>query len=114
MLAAGLAPHAGLPLHAGRPASPPCFRWRANAAGADRPVAAYVVSEDGEGWRSALVPLDATGWRRSIKRWKAGRPHQPDRHTVYGELRYTLTAGDRWKIWKSGKLIAETAKELAQ
>ncbi|MGB5206093.1 MAG: hypothetical protein WBN76_00100, partial [Azonexus sp.] len=33
--------------------------------------------------------------------------------TVYGELRYTLTAGDRWKLWKSGKPIAETAKELA-
>ena len=34
--------------------------------------------------------------------------------TVYGELRYTLTAGDRWKLWKGGKPIAETAKELAQ
>ena len=34
--------------------------------------------------------------------------------TVYGELRYTLTGGDRWKLWKSGQPLAETARELAR
>ena len=34
--------------------------------------------------------------------------------TVYGELRYALTGGDRWKLWKSGQPLAATARELSR
>ena len=115
-LAAGLARAAGLPLHA-RPGSLAALLPLAG----ERPLVLldqllpYVVSEDGEGWRSALEQLEAD-WFAPLKK-ALGK--QVDRisliaPTVYGELRYTLTAGDRWKLWKSGKPIAETAKELAQ
>ena len=114
-LAAGFARAAGLPLHA-----------RSGSLAALLPLAGerplvlidqllpYVVSEDGEGWRSALEQLDAD-WFAPLKK-ALGK--QVDRisliaPTVYGELRYTLTAGDHWKLWKSGKPIAETARELA-
>jgi hypothetical protein len=115
-LAAGFARAAGLPLHA-RPGSLAALLPLAG----ERPLVLidqllpYVVSEDGEGWRSALEQLDAD-WFAPLKK-ALGK--QVDRisliaPTVYGELRYTLAAGDRWKIWKGGKPIAETAKELAQ
>jgi len=115
-LAAGFARAADLPLHA-RPGSLAALLPLAG----ERPLVLVdqllptVVSEDGEGWRSALEQLDVD-WFAPLKK-ALGK--QVDHislitPTAYGELRYTLTAGDRWKLWKSGKPIAETAKELAQ
>jgi hypothetical protein len=114
-LAAGFARAAALPLHA-RPGSLAALLPLAG----ERPLVLvdqllpHVASEDGEGWRGALEQLDVD-WFAPLKK-ALGK--QVDRvsliaPTVYGELRYTLTASDRWKLWKSGKTIAETAKELA-
>jgi len=114
-LAAGFARAAGLPLHA-RPGSLAALLPLAG----ERPLVLidqllpYVVSEDGEDWRSALEQLDAD-WFAPLKKALGGKVDRISliAPTVYGELRYTLTAGDRWKLWKSGKPLAETAKELA-
>ena len=74
-----------------------------------------VAHEDSEGWRGSFGQIDA-GWCAPLKK---GLGNRVDRisllaPTVYGELRYTLTAGDRWKLWKSGQPLAETARELAR
>ena len=114
-LAAGFARAAGLPLYA-RPGSLAALLPLAG----ERPLVLvdqllpHVASEDGEGWRSALEQLDAD-WFVPLKKALGGKVDRISliAPTVYGELRYTLTAGDRWKLWKSGKPIAETAKELA-
>ena len=73
-----------------------------------------VSGEDGEGWRTALEQIDAD-WFAPLKK---GLGKRVDRvsliaPTVYGELRYTLDAGDRWHFWKGSKAIADTARELA-
>jgi len=70
--------------------------------------------EDGEGWRNTLEQLDAD-WFLPLKK---GLGTRVDRisliaPTVYGELHYTLTAGERWKFWKKGKALATVAQELA-
>ena len=33
--------------------------------------------------------------------------------TIYGQLHYTLTAGERWKFWKKGQPVAAIAQQLA-
>lgn len=115
-LATGLARAAGLPADE-RPVS---FAALPATAGT-RPLVVLdqllptASGEDGEAWRSTLNQLD-TDWFAPLKK-VLGK--QVDRisliaPTVYGDLRYTLTAGDRWKLWKSGRPIAETARELAQ
>jgi hypothetical protein len=73
-----------------------------------------VVCEDGEGWRQTLEHLDAD-WFAPLKNTLGGKVDRISliAPTVYGELRYTLAPGERWKLWKSGKPLAETAKELA-
>jgi hypothetical protein len=115
-LAAGLARAAGTALHS-RPAGladlPP-------DAG-ERPLVVLdqllpgVAHEDSDGWRGSFGQIDA-GWFAPLKKSLGNRVDRISliAPTVYGELRYTLTAGDRWKLWKSGKPIAETARELAR
>jgi hypothetical protein len=114
-LATGLARAAGLAAHE-HPAS--LAALPANAG--TQPLVVLdqllppVSGEDGAGWRSALEQLD-TDWFTPLRKNLGKRVDRVSliAPTVYGELRYTLTAGDRWKVWKSGKAIAETARELA-
>ena len=115
-LAAGLARAAGTALHS-RPAGladlPP-------DAG-KRPLVVLdqllpsVAHEDSEGWRGSFGQIDA-GWFAPLKKSLGNRVDRISliAPTVYGELHYTLTAGDRWKLWKSGQPLAETARELAR
>jgi len=74
-----------------------------------------VLYEDGDGWHDDIERLDAD-WFAPLKKALGGKVDRISliAPTVYGELRYTLTGGDRWKLWKRSKAIAETAKELAQ
>lgn len=74
-----------------------------------------VNGEDSDGWRRALEQLDAE-WFTPLKKSLGSGVDRISliAPTVYGELRYTLSAGDRWRFWKSSKAIAETAKELAR
>lgn len=115
-LAAGLARAAGIPQH-GRP-------LRLDDLQADagkRPLVvldqllARVLYENSDGWRDDCARLDA-GWFIPLKKALGGKVDRISllAPTVYGDLRYTLTAGDRWKLWKSGQPLAETAKELAR
>jgi hypothetical protein len=34
--------------------------------------------------------------------------------TIYGQLHYTLTAGDRWKFWKKSQAVTAIAQRLAE
>lgn len=114
-LAIGCARAAGIPLHQ----CPDQLAAILPLAG-ERPLVLldqllpYVTSEDGESWRSALEQLDA-GWFAPLKNALGGKVDRVTliAPTIYGELRYTLTSGDRWKFWKGTKSVAETARELA-
>ena len=115
-LAAGLARASDIPLH-GRPAA----LADVLAQGGEKPLVVLdhllprVLYEDGDGWHDDIERLDAD-WFAPLKKALGGKVDRISliAPTVYGELHYTLTGGDRWKLWKSGKPIAETAKELAQ
>lgn len=115
-LAAGLARASDTPLH-GRPATLAGML----AQGGENPLVVLdqllprVLYEDGDGWHDDIERLDAD-WFAPLKKALGGKVDRISliAPTVYGELRYTLTGGDRWKLWKRGKAIADTAKELAQ
>ena len=114
-LAAGLARAAGIPLH-----ERPDNLAAVLAQGGEQPLVVLdqllsrVLYEDGDGWRSDFEQME-TDWFTPLKKALGGKVDRISliAPTAYGELRYTLTGGDRWKLWKSGKAIAETAKELA-
>jgi hypothetical protein len=114
-LAIGLARAAGLPA-AARPASLAALPVEAG----DNPLVVLdqllgsVNGEDGDAWRTALEQLDAE-WFAPLKKNLGKRVDRVSliAPTVYGELRYTLGAGDRWRFWKGSKGIADTARELA-
>ncbi len=114
-LAAGLARAAGIPGH-GAPAGLAALPADAGA----RPLVVLdallprVIYEDSDGWRDSLTRLDSDWFAplknalgRSVDRISLVAP------TLYGELRYTIQPGERWKFWKSCQPLAETAKELA-
>ena len=115
-LAAGLARAAGIPQH-GRPLGLDDIQADAGT----RPLVvldqllARVLYEDSDGWRDGFARLDA-GWFIPLKKALGGKVDRVSllAPTVYGDLRYALTAGDRWKLWKSGQPLAETARELAR
>jgi len=115
-LAAGLARATGTP----RRGQPPGLA-AVLAEGSERPLVildqllSRVLYEDGDGWRREFERLESD-WFAPLKKALGGKVDRTSliAPTVYGELRYTLTGGDRWKLWKSGKPIIETAKELAQ
>ncbi len=114
-LAAGLARHAGMPLHR-RPDSLAALPGQAG----ERPLVVLdqllprVACDDGDGWHAAFAQLDA-GWLAPLQS-RLGR--QVNRvsllaPTAYGELHYTLAGSDRWKFWKGSRSLTDTAKELA-
>ncbi|MBL8417405.1 MAG: hypothetical protein JNN31_04130, partial [Dechloromonas sp.] len=115
-LAAGLAHATATPLHEQPPGLAAML-----AEGGERPLVVLdqllsrVLYEDGDGWRGDFEQLESN-WFAPLKKALGGKVDRISliAPTVYGELRYTLTGGDRWKLWKRGKPIAETAKELAQ
>ncbi|MBN8463670.1 MAG: hypothetical protein J0M01_12800 [Dechloromonas sp.] len=115
-LAAGLARATATPLHAQPPGLAAVL-----AEGGERPLVVLdqllsrVLYEDGDGWRREFVRLESD-WFAPLKNTLGCKVDRISllAPTVYGELRYTLTGGDRWKLWKRGKSIAETAKELAR
>ncbi len=115
-LAAGLARAAGLPLFDCPAALAGVF-----PSGGEQPLVVLdqllsrVLYEDGEGWRGDFEQLESD-WFAPLKKTLGSKVDRISliAPTVYGELRYTLTGGDRWKLWKRSKAIAETAKELAQ
>ena len=116
-LAAGLARAAGLAAaraagQSGRPARrrPASGRWSSSTS-----CCRASSAKTAKAGAATLEQLEAD-WFAPLKKALGGKVDRISliAPTVYGELRYTLTAGDRWKLWKSGKPIAETAKELAQ
>jgi hypothetical protein len=115
-LAAGLARACDIPLY-DRPAT----LADVLAQGGKQPLVVLdqllsrVLYEDGDGWRSDFEQMESN-WFTPLKKALGSKVDRISliAPTVYGELRYTVTGGDRWKLWKRGKPIVETAKELAQ
>jgi hypothetical protein len=73
-----------------------------------------VLYEDSEGWRAAMTDLDQH-WFGPLRK-ALGKP--VDRVSliapgIYGELHFTVNAGDRWKFWKSGCPVSDIAHRLA-
>lgn len=73
-----------------------------------------VLYENPDDWRRAFEMLD-TNWfaplrtrlGKSVKTITIVAP------TIYGQLKWTLAASDRWKFWKSGRPPAKIAQALA-
>ena len=115
-LAAGLARATATPLH-----EPPPGLAAMLAEGGERPLVVLdqllsrVLYEDGDGWRREFERLESD-WFAPLKNTLGGKVDRISliAPTVYGELRYTLTGGDRWKLWKSGQPLAATARELTR
>jgi hypothetical protein len=115
-LAAGLARAAGIALHgpAARLADLPPDAGKRPLVVLDR-LLPSVAHEDSAGWRGGFGEID-DGWFAPLKKSLGSRVDRISliAPTVYGELRYTLTGGDRWKLWKSGQPLAATARELTR
>ncbi|PKO88461.1 MAG: hypothetical protein CVU16_13865 [Betaproteobacteria bacterium HGW-Betaproteobacteria-10] len=115
-LAAGLARHLEIPLHAPAENLGAVF-----AAGDDAPLLVVdhllqcVLHENGEGWRQAFETLE-TDYFMPLKKALGNKVDRIDliAPTLYGQLHYTLTPGERWKFWKKPQPIAATAQQLAE
>ena len=114
-LAAGLARSLEIPLHA------PAENLDALLAeGGDSPLLVVdqllqcVLYENGDGWRQTFEKLE-TDWFMPLKKALGGKVDRIDliAPTIYGQLHYTLTAGERWKFWKKGQPVAAIAQQLA-
>lgn len=114
-LAVGLARAAGIPA---RPR--PAAADEVLAGGGQNPLVVLdqllptVLYEDPDGWRTAFERLDAD-WLAPL----CGRPGKKLKNltviapTIYGQLRWTLSAGQRWKFWQTGRTPAQVALALA-
>ena len=73
-----------------------------------------VLYEDGDGWRSALQNLEAA-WFAPLRQALGGRITgiQLVAPTIYGQLTWTIGAGDRWKLWRRPQPIAALATHFA-
>jgi hypothetical protein len=114
-LAIGIASATGIPLHA-KPANLAALLAQAG----ENPLVVFdqllsdILYENSEGWRDDFAALE-NDWFLPLKN-ALGK--QVDRitliaPTVYGELRYTITAGERWKFWKKGGSVQAIAQALA-
>ncbi len=73
-----------------------------------------VLYEDSEAWRAAWQDLEAA-WFAPLRdalghRVEAVTIVAP---TIYGQLRWTLRGGDRWKFWRQSRPLSALANELA-
>ena len=114
-LATGLARRFDIPLHA------PAENLSAVlSAGGDSPLLVLdqllqcVLYENGEGWRQAFEKLEADCFM-PLKKALGGKVDRIDliAPTIYGQLHYTLSPGERWKFWKKGQPVATIAQQLA-
>lgn len=73
-----------------------------------------VLYEDGQGWRGAFEKLES-GWFAPLRQALGRRITHLEliAPTVYGELRFTLSAGERWKFWKRSQPLPALARQLA-
>lgn len=115
-LAIGLAKHCQTPLHA------PVERLEQLLPQAGEhplvvldPLLSRVLYEDGDGWRKNFEQLEAN-WFTPLKNQLGSKLKQIDliAPTIYGNLHYTITAGERWKFWKKSQNIVATAEQLAE
>jgi len=114
-LAAGLAQLSATPL-APRPASFADFLPQAG----ERPLVVLdqllprVLYEDGEGWRAAFEAME-NDWFAPLRQALGGKLARLTlvAPTVYGELHYDITAGERWKFWKKTASLPAIAEQLA-
>ena len=116
-LAIGIASAAGIPLHI-KPANLAALLDQVEAG--ENPLVVFdqllfdILYENSEGWRDDFAALE-NNWFLPLKN-ALGK--QVDRitllaPTVYGELRYTINAGERWKFWKKGSSVQAIAQALA-
>lgn len=114
-LAAGIAQVSGIALQP-RPAT---FAEFLPEAG-ERPLVVLdqllprVLYEDGEGWRAAFEAMESD-WFAPLKKALGGKVERITliAPCVYGELRYEITAGERWKFWKKSRPLPAIAEQLA-
>ncbi|MBK7414302.1 MAG: hypothetical protein IPJ38_03440 [Dechloromonas sp.] len=115
-LAIGIASAAGIPLHI-KPANLAALLDQVEAG--ENPLVVFdqllfdILYENSEGWRDDFAALE-NNWflplkcaRKQVDRIPLLAP------TVYGELRYTINAGERWKFWKKGSSVQAIAQALA-
>lgn len=74
-----------------------------------------VLYEDSEGWRRAWQALDAD-WLTPLRQALGHDVRQVDivAPTIYGELHWSLRAGDRWKFWRRSPPLTALAQQLAE
>ncbi len=74
-----------------------------------------VLGENSEHWRSDFARMD-NDWFIPLKNALGRRIDRINliAPCVYGELHYTLTAGERWKFWKRPLPLQVTARNLAE
>jgi hypothetical protein len=79
------------------------------------PLLSRVLYEDGDGWRKTFEQFEAD-WFTPLKNQLGSKLKQIDliAPTIYGNLHYTLTAGERWKFWKRSENIVTIAEQLAE
>lgn len=79
------------------------------------PLLSRVLYEDGDGWRKNFEQFEAH-WFTPLKNQLGSKLKQIDliAPTIYGNLHYTITAGERWKFWKQSQSIVTTAEQLAE
>ena len=79
------------------------------------PLLSRVLYEDGDGWRKNFEQLEAH-WFTPLKNQLGSKLKQINliAPTIYGNLHYTITAGERWKFWKRSENIVTTAEQLAE
>ena len=75
---------------------------------------APVLYEDSDGWRQASEALEQN-WFAPLRQ---ALGHQIETltilaPTIYGQLEYQLSAGDRWKFWRKGRSPRQIAEQLA-
>ncbi len=117
-LATGLARGAGTPVH---PAPDGLAKLLALASRKTNQLVVLdgllppVLYEDSEGWRAALLALEAD-WFAPL-RGALGRRIDTltiVAPTIYGELTWTLRGIDRWKFWRKSRPLAALAAQLAE